>query len=148
MQNFTKFLSLFLLLGVLSSASCEKELEEPDGPEKLIPGRWLRSKIEYSTDGTTWSLSSNSCQLDDIEEYTSDGKWLFSGGSDICSSSTGTPTGTYRLAEEGTKIIFIYSHTPGEYEKNIELLDQNTMILNHNIRDINNTQARTTYLRQ
>jgi len=146
MQTFTKLISLCLLLGVLSSASCEKDPEPEQDPKQLIVGTWQRTNLEFANNGN-WRQATTNCLLDDTEEFTADGKWIYSPGTDIC-AGTGNATGTYRFAEGDTKIIFTYTHAAGEYTRTIDLLDGQNMILFHEVGDINHTQARFNYVKR
>jgi len=149
MQKSINFLSLIVMLCFLSSASCEKEPVEPDGPDKLIVGTWVRTQFEFlnaKTNGV-WVLWSIPCEMDDTEEFTSDGKWIYNAGANLCSGQTiVTGGGTYRLEDNGAKVILIGRN--GETPKDIETIDDQSLVLIHDMKDVDNSQIRTTYVRR
>lgn len=138
-------ISLYTLASIclLSFTACDKEEEaEP------IVGTWQKSKVEQSTNGGAWSTSSEPCQMDDTEEYASGGSWTAYDGPNQCSAGTGIIKGTWRLAANGSKVIYTYSGYSGEYESTVEQLNGSNMVLVYAVGDNNNTQVRTTFTKK
>lgn len=92
-----------------------------------------------------WSTVTTSCQLDDTEEYTSDGNWTAYEGPNQCNAGTGIVRGTWRLTAGGSKVIYTYSGYSVEYESNVDQLGVTSMVLVHAVGETHNTQVKITY---
>lgn len=110
--------------------------------QKLI-GSWVRTGIEQNT-GNGWVDITEDCNLDDVEEFSPDGLYVFYPGTNTCWGSL-VEYGTWRLAAGDTKIVFTYDEADGEYESTIVTITENYLEITHSTGDINNTQIRKKY---
>jgi hypothetical protein len=145
MKKIKLFASLILTISILT-ISCTKDEESISTAKKNLTGSWLKTNVEKRVGEGSWADITKDCELDDIEEYASNGNWTFFLGTNRCFSSvTSIYTGTWQLRTNDTKIIFTYVDAVGNYEKSIETLTDKLLIITHNSNDLNNSQFRYTF---
>lgn len=134
-----------VLAALLLFSGCRKEDQRPEN--KLL-GSWQKIKLESKTATTSWNDITQSCQLDDIEEYRPSGDWTHFDGATQCSAGNGILRGTWKQEAEGAKIIYTYEKASGEYESTVVELTDSQLILVHSTGQTNGQQIRTTYERK
>lgn len=135
------YLFLLLFFSGLMFTSCSKE-------EHAIVGSW--KVIAYETRSNTspnWEASSETCRLDDTEQYDADGRWTRYDGTNQCSAGTGILKGTYTIQANNTKIIYQYDDFEGEYESTIESLTNDEFVISWSAGTTDNLQFRATFKR-
>ena len=140
----TLFYGIFILGFVALLPSCKKE-------EQLIVGTWRIDKIEARYGGTgEWENEPGNCSVGAVEEYEKSGKYTYyPAPGNPCPGSSGMPSfGTYRFTASGTKLMFTYDDSWGEYDKSVESITKNTMILSHNTGLATGKEFRYTFSKQ
>lgn len=137
--GFTLIWSTFLFV------SCEKDDED------LIVGYWLRTKLEFNN-GTYWSVVTDTCLKDDIEQFKANGDWILDPG--ICggidtnsySSTVDLMTGEWRMSSN--KLTQEYDGFIGTYDSQITTLNEREMVLTFSLGTTNPLEkGRVTYKR-
>jgi hypothetical protein len=132
------------LVMIAFAGGCTKEKKE----ENKVVGTWKKVKEETRLSGGSWEDVNEPCQLDNVEEYQSNGNYTVYPGADLCSPSESTITGTWRSAANNTKIIYTYSGYSDEFESTIEELTNTSMVITHATGTISGAQIRDTYQKQ
>lgn len=138
------FYGIFILGFVTLLSSCKKE-------ENWIRGTWRVDKIEKRFGGVgEWENDPTNCRIGSVEEYEKSGKWtLYAAPGAPCPGSSGLPYfGTYRFAASGTKLLYTYDDSIGEYASSVESLTKNTMILFYDTGLTDHREYRYTYSKQ
>lgn len=139
-MNSTKTRLLLVVLTVSAVFfGCKKK------EERFIEGTWKRTKIEMRLGTSSWEDITESCNLDDTEEYTESGNWSYYDGTNQCNSGTGIMTGTWEFAADNSKVIYTYTGISGEYESTIETIEKKKLVLTHSSGDLLGTQYKYTY---
>lgn len=144
MKKLSFTLLCLMAASILLVTGCRDDEETPDP----IVGTWQKSKVEKSTNGGSWTDTTAPCELDDTEEYSSNGEWTLYSGPNQCSAGTGVVRGTWRVAANRTKVVYTYDDVPGEYESTLDHLSGNELVIIHAVGDVANTQYKTTYVKQ
>ncbi len=107
-----KTLSFLLMLVMVATVfSCKKKDPELTPAQKIV-GKYKNTASTSTISGvTTNDLDGRpACQADDISEFTSDGKLLFSEGATSCTPpNTFAGTGTYILSADGKSITITFT---------------------------------------
>ncbi len=139
----TNLRSLLLVLVVATVFfGCKKK------EARFIEGTWKRTKIEMRLGSNPWEEITESCNLDDTEEYTESGNWSYYDGTNQCNPGSGIMTGTWKFAADNTKIIYTYTGIDGEYESTIESIEKKKLVLTYSSGDLLGTQYKYTYEKQ
>lgn len=144
MKNHKLFVGLILIMGLLL-ITCSKDGDSDSITRKNLAGSWQKEKVETRVKDDPWSDITQDCNLDDIEDYASNGNWTLYLGSLRCESGLSVRKGNWTLKANDTKIIYTYDDLQGEYEKDIEVISENLLIVTHNAGDLDNTQFRYTF---
>ena len=135
----------FILVVFLSLLSCSKDEDSFTITKKNLVGSWTKSKVEKRVSDGLWADITESCNLDDVEEYASNGNWIFYLGTLRCESGSPILKGNWSLAANDSKIIYEYDDYEGQYEKSIETITENVLIVTHSANDLDNSQYRYTF---
>ena len=147
MQRLYTLFSLFLMLCILSSASCEKDPEvEPEKPEELIIGKWQRTKIEVMRNGVWEVVNTPLCQSDDTEEFTKDGKWVFSENGTSCSTRPPAIV-AYTFRFSGENEFTTTSYVNAELIHTIDSIDKTKIVYQYHNYDVSKSSFRHTLTR-
>lgn len=138
------FCLLFLSISFLSSCSSDDDSTsyQSETASKLI-GSWKRTSIE-SNNGNGWTDITQTCDLDDIEEFSNDGTYIYYPGTNTCNSSL-VEYGTWRLAASDSRIVFTYDGYDGEYESSNVTINEGYLEITHSVGDTSNTQIKKKY---
>ncbi|MDV6170100.1 lipocalin family protein [Flavobacterium sp. DG1-102-2] len=151
MRTITRFLRsnamICLLLGASLFVSCQDDDSDKGGSGNSIVGVWQKTKEETRLGSGTWQAVTEDCDLDDTEEYKSDGSWTFYPGTVTCGSAA-VLNGTWKLRANDTKVLFTYDGVDGAYESTLEELTDSKLVLTHSAGDVEDTQYRDTYKRK
>ncbi|CAM3992402.1 hypothetical protein FLAN108750_03570 [Flavobacterium antarcticum] len=137
----------FILITLLSLLSCsnEEDAVSVSTTKKNLIGSWTKAKVEKRTNEGQWTDITENCNLDDVEEYASNSNWTFYLGTLRCESGAPVLKGSWNLAANDTKIIYEYDDYEGQYEKSIETITENVLIVTHSANDLANSQYRYTF---
>lgn len=153
MKTITRFLKftymMCFLLTTILFVSCSDDSDEDDNSSdnSKIVGVWQKTKEETRQGSEAWEDVTEDCDLDDTEEYVSDGDWALYPGTVTCGSAN-VINGSWELRANGTKVVYTYDGFQDEFESNIEELTAAKMVLTHSAGDIDDTQYRDTYVKQ
>ncbi|MFD2600917.1 lipocalin family protein [Flavobacterium suzhouense] len=153
MKTITRFLKftwmMCFLLTTFLFVSCSDDSDEDDNSSdnSKIVGVWQKTKEETRQGSEAWEDVTEDCDLDDTEEYVSDGDWALYPGTVTCGSAN-VINGSWELRANGTKVVYTYDGFQDEFESNIEELTAAKMVLTHSAGDIDDTQYRDTYVKQ
>jgi hypothetical protein len=142
----TRKLHCLAFFACLLAVSCIRV--EDFGGEQLV-GSWQKTLVEYrlAESESEWNEDGNGCYKDDVEDYDSNGYWRLNGGANQCTLGMGILTGSWAWKEKGKRIIFTYQDYPGEYDRVVEFLQENRLVLSHIAGDVEQVEYRTSYVK-
>ncbi|MNK06500.1 hypothetical protein D3C87_243990 [compost metagenome] len=147
-QNFKNgAFAIMVLVFTLFITGCSGDDNKEAVNDSEIVGVWTKMKEEKRVGLAEWQDVTEDCDLDDTEEYKSNGDWAMYMGTITCGSRDAM-YGTWSFRANETKVMFTYDEYEGEYEKTVEELSENKMILSHNTGDVQDTQYRITYIKK
>ena len=130
---------LFIIILVAFNFSCTKD-------KHAIVGSWRVDKIEQKIEDGEWENLLTNCSVGSIEEYEANGKWTYYPAPGApCGTGPSPEYGTYKLTASGTKLVFIYDDSVGEYIRTIESITETTMIRSHTPKTVTSMQFRYTF---
>lgn len=145
--KFTGMICFLLIAVTIVSCSDDSDEKKSSGDPEIV-GVWKKTKEESRQGSEAWEDVTEDCDLDDTEEYVSDGDWALYPGTVTCNGNANVINGSWELRANGTKVVYTYDGFQDEFESNIEELTATKMVLTHSAGDVDDTQYRDTYVKQ
>lgn len=146
----TLLVSLAAFAPACSSGSADDDSTPPlSAKAQMLVGVWNLNNSESRFGTEPWMTADDvDCRIDNTEEFEADGSWTLYDGTNPCGSGLTILTGRWRLAAGDSKILFSYDDVSGEYEQDIELLTELSLVRTFATGLTNGKQTRNSYDKQ